>query len=96
VGRWMISCKEHSKLVCHSLDRPLSFWDRVLVKMHQWLCPACNQFTEQLGIIRQACRDAAPGMTAEEYDACRLSKEASERIKSALNKAALAGEKRAL
>ncbi len=89
---WMINCKEHSKLVSHNMDRSLSFWERVLVKMHEWICPACNQFGEQLKMIRQACRSSDPEISAEENEACRLSKEASERIKVALTEA-LPGEK---
>ena len=83
----MINCKEHSKLVSDNLDRPISFWERMSVKMHEWLCPACNQFRKQLDGIHQACRYIDPDTAPEEYEDCRLSEEASERIKSALNRA---------
>ena len=87
MGRWMINCKEHSKLVSENLDRPISFWGKVSVKMHELLCPACNQLKAQLEMIRKACRSTETEMTPEELEKCRLSTDASERMKAALNKA---------
>jgi hypothetical protein len=87
VGRWMISCKEHSSLVSENLDRPLTLWARMSIKMHEWLCPACQHIRVQLEVIRAACRSAGPEMTPEERDACRLSEKASARIKTAVEQA---------
>lgn len=87
MGRWMINCKEHSRLVSENMDRPITFWSRVSVKLHEWICPACSQIQSQLEMIREACRRSDPGMTEEEYEKCQLSEEASMRLKAAINDA---------
>ena len=63
MARWMINCKEHSQLMSKSMDYPLSFWNRLSLKIHQWVCPPCNRLKEQFNTIRKACR-----MSAEESD----------------------------
>lgn len=87
MGHWMINCREHTQMVSESMDRRLSFWSRASVKMHELLCPACNQLRAQLEAIRNACRMVGDGMTPEERKKCCLSKAAVEQIKSAMSKA---------
>ncbi len=61
MARWMINCQEHARLASESMDRSLSFWDRLSVKIHQWICPACKQLIDQFDAIRIACRRQPSG-----------------------------------
>jgi hypothetical protein len=38
------------------MDRHLSLRDRILVRIHRWVCPPCNYIQKQFNTIRQACR----------------------------------------
>lgn len=87
MARWMINCKEHSRLASESMDRPLSLWDRVSVRMHQWICPPCNQLKKQFDAIRKACR-MIPAETDEtgginKYTSA-IPKDARQRMKAVL------------
>lgn len=83
---WMINCKEHSELISKGLDRPLSFWDKVLVKMHSWICPACDQVKKQLMTIGNACRFVPADTECEQDASCVLPDDACARMKAALKK----------
>lgn len=85
MSRWMINCKEHSRLASRDLDRQLSFWDRFSARVHRLICPPCRQLKKQLDTIRSACKDGlaeyytdpdpAAGATLPE-DVCRRMKAA--------------------
>ncbi|MDP1755729.1 MAG: zf-HC2 domain-containing protein [Methylotenera sp.] len=44
----MLTCKQVSQLVSQSLDRPLSWSERVQLKLHVLMCNACRHFKHQL------------------------------------------------
>ncbi len=44
----MLTCKQASQLVSQSLDRPLSWSERVQLKLHLLICDACRHFKQQL------------------------------------------------
>ncbi|WP_425289856.1 zf-HC2 domain-containing protein [Stieleria varia] len=52
----MRSCKEISKLVSSSLDRKLSFRDRIEVWMHLKMCRLCGAFWRDLRRLRSNVR----------------------------------------
>jgi hypothetical protein len=52
----MLTCKEVSMLVSHSLDRRLSLVEWVGLRIHLFLCDGCRHFREQMAIIRRACQ----------------------------------------
>ena len=87
MARWMINCKEHSRLTSERMDHALSFWDLLSVRIHQWVCPPCNQLRHQFDAIRKACRllptdsDDTRGI---KKDAIVMPEDASQRMKSAL------------
>lgn len=56
MARWMINCREHSRLMSEGMDHPLTFWDRLSIRIHQWICPPCNRLGKQFDAIRKACR----------------------------------------
>ncbi len=84
--RWMISCKEHSRLASRDLDSPLSFWDRLSARVHRLICPPCRQLKKQLDNIRNACKDG-PSEFDRDQDAVNgatLPEDVCQRMKVAL------------
>lgn len=85
MSRWMLNCKEFSTLASERLDRPLSLWDRVSIKMHRIMCPPCRRIQIQLEAIRNACH-CIPEEDTDAGQPCRLPDDARLRIKDALKK----------
>lgn len=57
----MISCKEVSRLVSESLDRPLTLRERFWLRLHLWRCRGCGNFAEQMNSMRAAMHRLARG-----------------------------------
>lgn len=49
-----LSCKEASRLISESMDRRLSFTERIALRLHVSVCDACSRFTRQLLFLRRA------------------------------------------
>ena len=88
--RWWLlrklpTCKQTVQVLSESLERPLTLRERVLVKLHLWVCAWCAWYLEQLHMMRNALRMRAAEVTGDEpVSAPALSTEARERIKRAL------------
>lgn len=54
--KFMLTCKHASQLISRSLDRPLSWPERIKLKFHLLICDACNRFNDQLNQLRIAVR----------------------------------------
>lgn len=50
----MLSCKQASQIISQSLDKPLSWSDRMKLKFHLSICDACTNFYRQLGLLKNA------------------------------------------
>lgn len=50
----MLNCKQASKLVSLSLDRPLSWSERWQLKLHLFICNSCRRFAKQLKLLAAA------------------------------------------
>jgi len=50
----MLTCKQASQLISQSLDRPLSWTDRIKLRFHLFICDACTRFNQQLKQLRIA------------------------------------------
>lgn len=60
-----LTCREATELVSQGLDRELSRWERVKLKLHLLICDACSNFVRQTAFMRRALkrlaeRDDAP------------------------------------
>lgn len=44
----MLTCKQVSQLVSQSLDRPLSWSERLQLRLHLFMCNACRHFKQEL------------------------------------------------
>ncbi len=90
----MISCKKATELICQSLDRPLSFWERLELRLHLWMCGGCRGFKKQSEaldrLLRKRFHDLADGDLEAELD--EIPQEVCERLKQKLRNAARDGE----
>jgi predicted anti-sigma-YlaC factor YlaD len=55
----MLSCREVTRLVSDSHERPLGLQERFSLRMHLTMCSACRKFEVQMGTIRTALRTLA-------------------------------------
>lgn len=51
-----LTCKEATSLVSQGLDRKLSLWEGLTLRMHLLICDACSKFVRQSEFIRRAVR----------------------------------------
>lgn len=84
MARWMINCRDYAVLASHCMDRRLSTWERISMKLHQWLCPPCHEVQVQFDAIRQACRWTIEEDRGPQPGDARLSDEARSRLKASL------------
>ena len=81
----MLSCKEVSHLVSESLDRKLSLWQRIQVRLHLLMCRFCSRFRKQALFLRDAARRYLTAVEeTETATSTGLSSEARDRIKRSL------------
>ena len=67
------------------MERPLTLRERVLLKLHLWVCMWCQWYLEHLHIMRDALRLQEDVNEDVDYSpTTRLSDEARERIKRSL------------
>jgi hypothetical protein len=52
----MLNCKEVSHLVSQRQDGPLTFGERLKMRLHLLLCDACRRFERQAAFLRDAMR----------------------------------------
>jgi predicted anti-sigma-YlaC factor YlaD len=52
----MDTCRKIGIMLSEGMDRDLTPWERVRIRMHLIMCEACTQFGRQLRILRQASR----------------------------------------
>lgn len=85
--RRLPTCKQMAPVMSESLERPLTLRERVMLKLHLWVCVWCVWYLENLRTMREALR--ARGAREEEAagdvdSAVKLSEEARERIRRTL------------
>ena len=51
-----ISCKAASRLISQSLDKPLSWQDKLALRFHLAICKYCKAFNRQLKQLRLAAK----------------------------------------
>ncbi len=78
----MLTCKEVSKLASESLDRKLSWRERLGMRLHLLRCDLCSRYLRQLRFMR----DATTKMEGQgnQTQAGGLSEEARDRIRRKL------------
>lgn len=79
----ILSCKEAAKLVSEGLDRDLSLWKRLLLRMHVAMCDGCSAYRRQIESLHTAVTDHYRDAQVAQ-DSHELPSEALERIKQSL------------
>jgi hypothetical protein len=86
----MRNCKEISKRVSGSLDRPLAFPEKIEVWLHLKMCRLCSAFRRDLRRLRERARVQ---IAAQEQDeSIRLKPDAKARIQAVVDREADGGE----
>ena len=52
----IIRCKDASRFVSQQQDAPLTYWQRLTLRLHLSVCDACSRFERQLRFLRTAMR----------------------------------------
>jgi predicted anti-sigma-YlaC factor YlaD len=77
-SRYMLSCKEASRLVSQSCDRSISLREHWALGFHLMICKFCRRFSRQLAQINRAIRRLA--VQTEQDESLQLAPEARQRI----------------
>jgi hypothetical protein len=80
----MISCKRAAELIALSLERPLSWRQRLALALHLGLCDLCRRFRRQMRLLQRAGRAAGQPDQMPGIEEVALPEQARERIKRAL------------
>ena len=89
--RWWLlrrlpTCKQTVKVISESMERRLSLWERITVKLHLWICLWCVWYLEHLHLIRDTIQTkAAQEPNLDSSALPPLSAEARERMKLRLS-----------
>ncbi len=70
----MLTCKETARLISEGLDRKLSLWQRMNLRLHLMMCGACSAYRRQVEtlnrIVRRRFDESAVEATAPDAPAC--------------------------
>ncbi|MCF8200290.1 MAG: zf-HC2 domain-containing protein [Sulfuritalea sp.] len=59
----MMSCKQATELMSQEQDRQLTFFERINLRIHVLICDACNNYRQQMSVLRDACKRFGSGGT---------------------------------
>ncbi len=79
----MLSCKDVSRLVSEGQERSLRLRERLVLRLHLWMCVRCRRFERQLVLMRRALRMLGSRYEQDARNA-DLSSEARGRIRKVL------------
>lgn len=82
--RRLPACKQTVETISQSMERPLTLRERVLLKLHLWVCMWCLWYMEHLQLMRDALRLQESESDVDVSTTTRLSDEARERIRRSL------------
>jgi Putative zinc-finger len=57
----MLSCKEATEMSSVEMERPLSWGERVSLRVHLMMCPGCTNYRQQVKTLRKAMQAYADG-----------------------------------
>ena len=58
----MLNCRDTTRLLSESQERPLTFGEKVSLRLHLLMCNGCRNFNEQMGSLRRITRAYAKGI----------------------------------
>ena len=81
----MISCKKSTELICQSLDRPLTLWEKMQLRFHLLMCRGCKAFQKQSEALDRLIERRFHDLTDERMAEIEgLSSDACDRLKRRL------------
>ncbi len=83
MSHWMFNCKEVSRRISESMDHDISFYQRMLIRMHLLMCRYCARFRRQVLFLRELCRSRRLDESVLDTSV-KLPPDARERIRQAL------------
>ena len=57
----MLSCHQATRLASDAQERPLTFKEKVSLKIHTMMCSGCRNFENSMNTLRKAMRGFANG-----------------------------------
>lgn len=84
LSKMKMNCESSCKTYSESLDREISFGERLRLKIHFFICKACGVYAEQVGFINETTKKHSQA-TQENLKKTKMNCEAKDRIKQALN-----------
>lgn len=78
----LISCQAASRLISQSLDAPLSWQNRLALRLHLAICKHCTRFSQQLAKLRLYVKTLM--RRTEDDPNIQLKPEAKQRIAEAI------------
>lgn len=89
IVRWLLRtlppCKEVIRLASESNERRLTIRERVLMRLHFWVCDWCQRYMDQTRSIRRAC--IRMGRNTARFHTRRMPEESRLRLKRRLRDA---------
>jgi hypothetical protein len=80
------SCKEVSRLISDSLERPLSTREKLGVKIHLWGCDLCKRYRDQLIMLQKVFEKYSISFNSEDLlGGTKLRPEAKDKIRKLLH-----------
>jgi hypothetical protein len=79
----MLTCKDASRLISASQERPLGVRERLGLRLHLWMCVNCRRFARQVHWLRRVVRNLAVH-AAMDSQGPELRQEVRERIRKAV------------
>ncbi|MCW5956581.1 MAG: zf-HC2 domain-containing protein [Pyrinomonadaceae bacterium] len=83
LARRLPDCKTITPKLGESVDRRLSYRDRVINRLHLFTCEACRRYLSQIRFLHTALAVAAKD--PETFPTAELSSDAKERIKKVIS-----------
>ena len=85
LARRLPDCKQMTRRLGESLDRKVSFQEKLIMRLHLFTCEACERYLEQVTFLKEAMHiHGEHEPEAAEFSSPALSAEARDRIKSVL------------
>lgn len=57
----MMNCKQATQLMSQELDRPLTWRERMALRLHNLMCIGCHNYRKQMAFLRTALRSRSGG-----------------------------------
>lgn len=89
LGKHIPDCKEMTPTIGESLDRKLSSWERLMMKLHLFTCDRCGRYLQHLGFMKATMKAHGEAIADPETDRVEMSGNSKARIKQMLTRAAL-------